>query len=140
MGKYSKINERKHKIHRDNVAAGLNLGKQLIRDTKALEDNWAKMCKHVDNCAAAVLEQSKRQPISPDPRLHVTVARIERLGKEIFRAPARDMTKAQLRMHHRHLSAIMPLLKKNAAHAAALADHLTQMCRFVGPLVALYKS
>jgi hypothetical protein len=137
MPRYLRSSVRFQALHHTNVNAILSQGDDAIRRAKALGDNYSAMVAHVAKLAEFAGGQERQAP-KADPRLHVMLAEMERLGRIIYRAPTLNLSRTEIRNHHRHLSAVLPLLKENAEHAAVLSKYWTKMHKQLSALVAAF--
>lgn len=126
----------KKKQHDDKADAILTQGQEAIRAAKSLVDNFVQIGRHIDGISRIALR--KTSPRKADARLHVMLARMEQLGRQIARARVRDLSDAQVRSLQAHLGAIAPLLGENADHAHSLAQHWTEMHKQIEDIVALF--
>lgn len=127
MGGHTQLTAQERQTHDENVGSVLDQGKDAVRRARLLHNNHVKISAHVNKIAEATLGAPKKNAPKTEPHMHETLDQMQRLGRDIFRTPVRRMSKAEINMHHRHLSALLPLLKENAEHAAALSQYWTRM-------------
>jgi hypothetical protein len=125
--------------YRRNLDATLTRAREAIRDAKALHSNLAKLNSHARKVAEAALGRQDTKGLSPDSRLDVLMTENEKVGRQLLRARARKMTKAEIRAHHRYLIEAFVLVEENAEHAAALATHWNERHSLLKKIAALFE-
>jgi hypothetical protein len=133
------FNPKQHKIHDDNLKAAAGHAKNAASASKAMHADFRKIQVYAESVTEAAMKGELPGGASADDLcVHETLSKFSEYATAILKAGPQQLSKAELKKHHKNLAAIIPMLKKNAKRAEEISTHLMGIHRSFSKITSLY--
>jgi hypothetical protein len=126
-------------LHHGNVKSALGQANNAIRRAKSLHNTLYKMNVCAQKVGEASFGRRTKLTRKRTDTIDALLTESKLIGNALAKGRPRDMKPADFRKYLANLNALVALLSQIAEDAAALAEHWTQMHRFMEQVAAIYK-
>jgi hypothetical protein len=125
-------------VHHGNARSALGRADQAIRRARSLHNNLYKMNVCTQKVGEASFGRLTKLTRKRTDTIDALLTESKLIGRALIRARQRDMRPSDLRKYLDNFNALVALLGQIAEDAKSLAEHWTEMHRYMEQIAAIY--
>lgn len=126
------------RVHDTNLKAAVAHVSKAAAASRSFHANLMKIQAHSEIVRRAAIGKSAAGASKKNLQSYQIMDVLTADGRAIIKSGVRDLSKAELRRHHKSLAAIIGLMKKNADLAKEVSEHLAGIHRSFSRIVKMY--